>query len=211
VVWSSLVNVTASGNSLTKSSGCDGCVDAGAHSRQEIAAGDGYLEFTASETSSWRSIGFKGGNPGVNTSEIHFAISLKPDGVVEVRERGMLRTNTTYVRGDVFRIALMAGAIRYYKNGRLLYISGLPPAYPLLVGASLQSRGATVTNAIIAGRFSHGTALPADTMPPIALVIIPPERQSWRTSEVSGRTRPTWVEDRESLHWDGFEGVGRVL
>src|SRR3989441_3600089 len=155
VVWGSLVNVTASGNSLTKSSGCDGCADAGALSQQQIASGDGYVEFTASETSFLRTIGFKGRSSGVDTSEIPHAIRLKPDGVAEVREHGMVRTVTTYVRWDVFRIAIVAGGIRYYKNGRLLYISGLAPAYPLLVSASLQNRGATVTNAIIAGRFTQ--------------------------------------------------------
>ncbi|OLC29127.1 MAG: hypothetical protein AUH31_07555 [Armatimonadetes bacterium 13_1_40CM_64_14] len=156
------MNVTASGNSLTKSSGCDGCADAGALSQQQIASGDGYVEFTASETSFLRTIGFKGRSSGVDTSEIPHAIRLKPDGVAEVREHGMVRTVTTYVRGDVFRIAIVAGGIRYYKNGRLLYISGLAPAYPLLVSASLQNRGATVTNAIIAGRFTQAAAPPTD-------------------------------------------------
>jgi hypothetical protein len=120
------------------------------------------LEFTASETGSLRTIGFKSGSPGANTSEIQHAIRLKPDGVAEVRERGMVRTVTTYVRGDVFRIAIVAGGIRYSKNGRLLYISGVPPAYPLLVSASLQDRGATVTNAIIVGRFTQAAAPPTD-------------------------------------------------
>lgn len=75
----------------------------------------------------------------------------------------MVRTISTYVRGDVFRIAIVAGGISYYKNGRLLYISGLPPAYPLVVSASLQNRGATVTNAIIAGRFTQAAA-PTDSV-----------------------------------------------
>jgi hypothetical protein len=165
-VWSSLVNVTASGNSLTKSSGCDGCADAGALSQQQITSGDGYLEFTASETGSLRTIGFRGGTPGADTSEIQHAIRLKPDRIAEVRELGIVRTITTYVRGDVFRIAIVAGGIRYYKNGRLLYISGLAPAYPLLVSASLQDHGATVTNAIVAGKFTLVAA-----QKPIDLVI----------------------------------------
>jgi hypothetical protein len=120
------------------------------------------LEFTASETGSLRTIGFKDGNLGANTGEIQYAIRLKPDRVAEVRERGVVRTVTTYVRGDAFRIAIVAGGIRYYKNGRLLYISGLSPAFPLLVIASLQNRGATVTNAIIAGRFTQAAAPPTD-------------------------------------------------
>jgi hypothetical protein len=168
VVWGSLVNATASGNSLMKSSGCDGCADAGALSQQQIASGDGYLEFTASETSSLRTVGFKSRSPGADTGEMQHAMRLKSDRVAEVRERGMVRTVTTYVRGDVFRIAIVAGGIRYYKNGRLLYISGLSPAFPLVVSASLQDRGATVTNAIIAGRLIQASAPPADTVQRLA-------------------------------------------
>jgi hypothetical protein len=120
------------------------------------------VEFTVSETGSLRTIGLKSGSLGANAGEIQYAVRLKPDRVAEVRERGMVRTITTYVRGDVFRIAIVAGGIRYYRNGRLLYISGLAPAYPLLVSASLQDRGATVTNAIIAGRFNQAATAPTD-------------------------------------------------
>jgi len=174
VVWSSLVNVTSAGSSLTKISGCDGCADAGAVSKQQITAGDGYLEFTASETGSLRLIGFRSGNRGADRNEIQFAIILRPGGMAEVRELRMRRTNTTYVRGDVFRIAVVAGTVRYFKNGRLIYFSGLAPGYPLTVGTSLLSRGATVTNVTISGRLSQITAQLVDTIRLAALTNIPP-------------------------------------
>jgi len=179
------VNVISSGSSLTKISGCDGCADAGAVSKQQITAGDGYLEFTASETGSLRLIGFRTGNRGADRNEIQFAISLRPGGIAEVRELGMRRTNTTYIRGDVFRIAVVAGTVHYYKNGRLLYISGLAPTYPLLVGTSLLSRSATVTNAIISGRLSGGTGLPVDITLLMAFNVVPIGTQSWRVAEIS--------------------------
>jgi hypothetical protein len=120
------VNVTGSRNSLTKSSGCDGCADAGALSQQQIAFGPGCLEFTASETGSLRTVGFRSEGPDANTSEVQRAIRLKPDRVAEVRERG-----GPYRRdigpGRRVRIAIVAGGIRYYKKGHLPYISGLPP------------------------------------------------------------------------------------
>ena len=155
VVWSNLVNVVTSGSSVMKIAGCDGCADAGAVSQQQITAGDGYFAFTASETDTLRFIGFYSGNSSAGGNEMQFAVSLRPGGSAEVRERGILRTSTTYARGDVFRIAIMAGTVRYYKNGRLLYISALAPMYPLQVATSLLSRGATVTNAIISGRLSQ--------------------------------------------------------
>ena len=46
VVWTSPVNVTVSGNTITKNGGCNGCWDAGAVSQQTIASGDGAVEFT---------------------------------------------------------------------------------------------------------------------------------------------------------------------
>src|SRR5882724_10871113 len=54
VFWTSTVNVTATGNSIQKTGGCDGCADAGAVSLQSIASGDGYVEFTASELTTAR-------------------------------------------------------------------------------------------------------------------------------------------------------------
>src|SRR5688500_20307959 len=46
VAWTGLVNVTVADDVLQKTSGCDGCFDAGAISSQLLTAGDGYVEFT---------------------------------------------------------------------------------------------------------------------------------------------------------------------
>src|SRR5262249_1433710 len=54
VIWTNPVNATATLNSIQKTSGCDGCEDAGAISQQQILSGDGYLEFTASEATTVR-------------------------------------------------------------------------------------------------------------------------------------------------------------
>ncbi|MBI4611879.1 MAG: hypothetical protein HY726_23050 [Candidatus Rokubacteria bacterium] len=149
VVWTSLVNATASGNSLQKTSGCDGCPDAGATSQQLITAGDGYVEFTASETSALRFAGLSTSNPGTSAAEIKFAIRLQ-SGVAEVHESGLYRAGTWFATGDVFRVALESGVVKYYQNGRLLYTSTLAPTYPLLLDTALFNRSATITNAVIA-------------------------------------------------------------
>src|SRR3954469_12835552 len=44
--WDQPVNVTATPGTLTKSGGCDGCPDAGAHGTSQIT-NDGYAEFVA--------------------------------------------------------------------------------------------------------------------------------------------------------------------
>ena len=193
VVWSNLVNVTASGSSLTKISGCDGCPDAGAVSQQRITTGDGYLEFTASETATWRRIGFTSGSPGTGRGELRFAISLRPGGIADVREGAMLRTNATYTRGDVFRIAVVSGTVRYFKNGRLLYLSGAAPSYPLEVTTLLLSRGATVTHAMISGRLSVGTWLPVHPRLLVAFPPSPPLATRCSRNDISAGVPVPWV------------------
>src|SRR5690606_17549612 len=64
VSWTELSNVTAAAGKLVKTAGCDGCPDAGARSAQQIDSGDGYLEFTATESGPIRSAGLASGVMG---------------------------------------------------------------------------------------------------------------------------------------------------
>lgn len=146
VTWTSLVNATASGGSLQKSGGCDGCADAGAISQQQIASGDGAVSFTASETSTIRYVGLSHGNTDTSPADIDFAIRLGP-GYAEVRENNVYRADTPIVAGDRFKVAVEGGVVKYSKNGVLFYTSTAAPLYPLLVDTSLLGAGATVTNA----------------------------------------------------------------
>ncbi len=148
VAWTNLVNATATGNSLQKTSGCDGCGDAGAVSQQQITSGDGYFEFSAPETTTLRFAGLSNGNPGTSDTEIKFAIRLQT-GSVEVRESGVYRASAWFAAGDVFRVAVESGIVNYYQNGKLLYTSAQAPVYPLLIDTSLSSLNATVGNAVI--------------------------------------------------------------
>ncbi len=133
---------------MQKTSGCDGCPDAGATSQQQIAAGDGYLEFTASETTAMRFAGLSNGNAGTSADEIKFAIRLQA-GIAEVRETGLYRTNTTFVSGDVFRIAVASGVVKYFKNGVVFYTSAVVPTYPMLVDSAIFNLNGTISNAVI--------------------------------------------------------------
>src|SRR5438067_680581 len=82
VAWTNLIYATATGNSVQQS-GCEYCTG-GATSQQQIAAGDGYLEFTAAETTTIRYAGLGPGNAGNNYAAISFAIRLAPPNSVEV-------------------------------------------------------------------------------------------------------------------------------
>lgn len=145
VAWTALVNATATGSTLEKSGGCDGCEDAGAVSARTIDSGDGYVEFVVSDTSTSRIIGLSNGDTGTSRSDIDFGIQLWAGGGADVRENGAYRAETgTYAVGDVFRISVESGAVKYYRNGELFYTSGAAPTYPLLVDTTLKSTGAVL-------------------------------------------------------------------
>lgn len=148
VAWTDLVATSVIGTTLTKTSGCDGC-GGGAISSQQIASGDGYVEFTALETDLLRAVGLSNGNPGTSIGEITFAIRLQ-SGWAEVRESGVYEIDTAFVSGDVFRVAIADGLVQYSKNGEVFYTSTTAPTYPLLVDVSLPQLNGTVANAVIA-------------------------------------------------------------
>ena len=143
VVWTNVVNATATGNTLQKTSGCDGCPDAGATSQQTITSGNGYMEFTVRTVAGQRFAGLSNDNPGAGFQEIDFAFRLwgvAASGNLDVQENGTYRyLGATYVAGDVLRVAVESGAVKYYKNGVLLYTSTVAPVYPLQVDTSLLS------------------------------------------------------------------------
>ena len=122
----------------------------GATSLQQIASGDGYVEFTADETSRLRFAGLSHGNAGTDAAQINFAVRLQ-SGSAEVLENGVYRADTTFVAGDVFRVAIVSGVVKYSKNGAPFHTSTIAPVYPLLLDTSLLNQRATITKA----RISH--------------------------------------------------------
>ncbi|MGH8321812.1 MAG: LamG-like jellyroll fold domain-containing protein, partial [Gammaproteobacteria bacterium] len=147
VVWINVVNATMSGNSLQKTGGCDGCEDAGAVSQQQIS-GNGYLQFTASETNTLRAAGLAPVGAAETLASMPFAIRLQ-SGIAGIREYGVYQADVRFVTGDVFRIAVQSGVVRYYKNGTLFYTSRQTPSFPLEVDVALFNMGSTISNAVI--------------------------------------------------------------
>jgi len=133
-----------------KSGGCGGCPDAGAVSSQKISSGDGYVEFSVTESGTLRFIGLSSGNNGTPADEIKFALRLQ-NGVAEVRESGAYRSETGFSAGDTFRIAIVGGKVQYSKNGGVFFTSSAAPSYPALVDTSLFDDNAEVWNVQIAG------------------------------------------------------------
>src|SRR5688500_19670022 len=108
--WDAPVKVIASTGSLTKSAGCEGCPDSGAHSATQLT-GDGYAEFVPA--AGQRLIAGLGGDLSAATdaSTIDYAFSLWPNGAWEIRERGVYRAEGAFAAGDRFRAAGEGGRV----------------------------------------------------------------------------------------------------
>jgi hypothetical protein len=146
-VWTSLVGVSASGNSLTKTTASG--INSGAVSTQQIASGDGYVELTASETNTYRMFGFSNGNSNASYQDIDFGLDLAP-GTIYVFEKGVNKgAFGPYASGDRLRVAVVGGVVKYSRNGTVFYTSAQVPSYPLLVDTWLYSLGATLNNVVV--------------------------------------------------------------
>ena len=152
-MWTSASGVSVSGNSLTKTAG-NGWGNAGAISTQSLASGDGYVEFTAQETSTYRVLGLSKGNADLGYREVAFAIHLSSGARLHIVEKGVFRGGFgNYAVGDRFRVSVTAGIVRYSRNGTVFYTSTVAPAYPLLVDAALHTPGATLVNVMLSPSF----------------------------------------------------------
>jgi hypothetical protein len=150
-IWTNIVNSTATGNSLLKTGGYDGSCDGGAWSQQSIASGNSYLEFTATETNKLRFAALTATRSTSDYTLLDFSIKLSNGASAEVRENYAYKADTPYVSGDVFRISVESGVVKYYKNGTVFYASTKTPSFPLYADAILCSSSATITNAVISG------------------------------------------------------------
>ncbi|HEY1587481.1 MAG TPA: glycosyl hydrolase family 18 protein, partial [Polyangia bacterium] len=156
VVWTQLVNATASGNNITKSGGDPSLDDAGGVSTQSLGAGDGWLEVTVADPNAFRFVGLATPHAGTSDGAIDFAFRLQA-GRADVYERGAWAADNTVVAGDTLRVAVSGGIVTYSKNGNAIYASTRTPSYPLAATASLIDAGAAVTGAEL------GLQVPATT------------------------------------------------
>src|SRR6266446_5749855 len=150
VVWTNKVNVTATGGTLQKTGGCDGCFDAGAVSQQQMTSSGGYIEFSVS-TGARTFVGLSTDtSASTDYANINYSFTFWPSGGWDIREGyANWRTEGSFVTGDLFRISIENGAVKYYKNGGLLYTSNATPTYPLVMDTSLTSLNSSVNNAMI--------------------------------------------------------------
>ena len=149
VTWTNAVGVSVNGNSLTKTA-ATGWGNAGATSAQSITAGDGYVELTLPDTTTHRFFGLSNGNSNSDYTDVDFAIHPVVGGTIFIYEGGISRgTFGSYTTGDVLRVAVEGGVVKYRKNGVLLYTSAVTPTFPLLVDSALYGTGNTLSNVVL--------------------------------------------------------------
>ena len=143
ISWTSTSSVIVAAGTLTKT-GAAGW-NAGGGSTASITSGDGFVEFTASETNTTRACGLADQISSYDPAQIDFAIQLQSNADVRVYESGTLRgTFGSYASGDRFRVEVQYGQVVYRKNGVVFYSSTLVPPYPLTVETSLDTVGGTL-------------------------------------------------------------------
>ena len=170
VVWTQLVNATASGATLTKSGGQPWADDAGGSSSQSLGAGDGWLEVTVADTQAFRFVGLAQAHAGTSGNAIDFAFRMQA-GHADVYESGAWRADNPVVAGDTLRVALSGGIVTYSKNGSAIYTSAGTPKYPLAASASLIDAASAITGARIGidgGGSSGGTFVSGVSAQPAA-------------------------------------------
>jgi hypothetical protein len=151
--WTAVVNATVTGSTLQKTAGCEGCLDSGAISVNTIASGDGYVQFTPSfEKRLTAGLGTNRTN-STGLAEINFAFSIWPDRTWDIRENNTYITGGTHTLGDVFKVAIENGVVKYYRNGGLVYTSTVAPTYPIGLDVCILSMSGTVSNPSV---FSSG-------------------------------------------------------
>jgi hypothetical protein len=135
VQWAFSVNVSATGTSLVKTGGCDGCPDASAVSSNQLS-GNGMTQFVPSETGTLRYIGLGYGGPGTSPADINYAVRLQ-NGVAEVREGNVYRTEIGFAAADTLAIVVENNVVKYLKNGTVFYTSATQAAAGLRLHAVL--------------------------------------------------------------------------
>jgi len=162
VAWTRAVNAAASGATLTKTTGCLDCYDAGAVSQQQITSGSIAFRVATGQ----KLFAGIGRDTSASTSyAIDYAFKFTGGSTWEIREGNVYRTEGQYASNDLFSIAVSGASVTYYRNGALVYTSRVAASGTFVLDTSIQSINGAVSSAAIAGS-TGGTVLPPPPPPP---------------------------------------------
>jgi hypothetical protein len=132
---------------MEKTGGVNLVYDAALTSSEIIDSRGGYAEFTAATVNGRIVLGLGPDNPEVGYTTISHAIHLSGTSLLQIFENGTSKgTVGTYVVGDVIKVTVEEGVVRWYKNDNLIYTSSTTPPSPLYFRASVATVGTVVSN-----------------------------------------------------------------
>ncbi|HDZ09598.1 hypothetical protein [Pseudohongiella sp.] len=199
VLWHDIRNVTIEGEQLTKTSGCNGCDDAGVISVQSVTTGNATFDFTANATAPILFAGFTSTQEIASANGFEFSVRLQ-QGIAEVRERGIYRADTRFAAGDHFRILVDGGKVEYLVNDTVFYTSTAPASYPLFAGVTFNTTGAAVNNLRLGVEQSLQVSEPVIVPPLLTVDTIPAGSIFW--SDISNVA----IEGEELTKTSGCNG-----
>jgi alpha-tubulin suppressor-like RCC1 family protein len=165
LAWKNEAGVAVWGDGLLDTA-ATGWGYSGAATTAELRSGDGGVEFTATDTTSWRMVGLSNGDSDRGYADIDFALAAG-NGTLYVFQKGaQVGSYGPYAIGDRLRVAVEGGVVRYRRNGALLYTSSQPVTYPLLVDTSLYTSDTAVTRIHLSGDFVPAPATSPSFSPP---------------------------------------------
>jgi parallel beta-helix repeat protein len=162
VIWTNLVGVTASGNTITKT-GETFLWDSGAVSTVTFS-GNGGVDFTVAQTNADAVCGLAAKNTDASYLSINYALWAKSNGQLAVLEKGELRGNfVSYQAGDQLKVERIGTTVFYKKNGVVFYTSLIPSQGQLMVDSSINTLNGTISRAKIVG-LTPGVAAAINTL-----------------------------------------------
>jgi hypothetical protein len=158
IEWTDTTGVTFVGDKVFKTAS-DGWGNAGAASVKRLNPTDtGWVEMTAYETNTTRTLGLSETNVDAQNSTIDFGIQLSNLGQISVIENGSVEYThgSSYASGDVFRIQrIPQGVIKYFLNGSEIYESLVTSSTQLIVDVALKGANSTISNVQLSASFEY--------------------------------------------------------
>lgn len=151
VEWTDVVNCSASGWTLTRTTGTGDLYWQGGARGVLTLAGDGWAEFSTPSAPLVAACGLTADLGGTSYATIDYAFFFWSNGNAYIYENGTNVAGAFKVgvtSADRFRVAVEGGVVRYYVNGTLVRTAPTPPSTPLYVDAGIDTIGASLSAAV---------------------------------------------------------------
>jgi len=138
VEFENLVDASSTEDGKIRKTTATALWDAGGTSVQTRTEKFWFVQAEIPQALAGAAIGLANGNTDEDFDDIDFGFQAEiATDVLNVIELGVVKLATTYKSGDMLRVAVISGEVRYFKNGLLIYTSLTAPTYPLIVDVSI--------------------------------------------------------------------------